>query len=374
MRKHQIAFVIHGLCMGGAEKFLIELMNHFCLLETYPLLITLSHDNVLYPSLDNRVEVVKIIRNSKFDFSISFKIKELLNRRGITKVVCINTYSFFLTKLALVFSNHIQLFLSLHSTIPPSKKAFWQNIFYFRMVQSKDALIFLCHNQQAYLNKTFYIRSSKQFVFNNGIDPHFFSPQHFKETDQMEIRKGLGFNQHDKLILVVARLHPEKGHKNAFQALSILHRQFDCKAHLLVVGGGDPIFKQELKTMVEKLNLTDYVHFMGVHKDIRQFYHIADVFTLSSWGTETFSLAALEAMAFGLPCSLTNIGGANEMIIDGVHGKLTIPKNSISIANSWHEILNNHYNKEVIRKHVLKNFQSSQMLHQYQQLILPELN
>jgi glycosyltransferase involved in cell wall biosynthesis len=66
---------------------------------------------------------------------------------------------------------------------------------------------------------------------------------------------------------------------------------------------------------------------------------MADLFTLSSIAVETFSLAALEAMSTGLPCVLTDIGGAAEMIMDGQNGYLVPPGRPDLLADAWSRAL-----------------------------------
>ena len=74
-------------------------------------------------------------------------------------------------------------------------------------------------------------------------------------------------------------------------------------------------------------------------------------------------------MAFGLPCSLTNIGGASEMIEENVNGLLTEPNNPTSIAKSWDTLLRMYKNKEIIRDIVINKFNIDTMLLHYEQLI-----
>jgi glycosyltransferase involved in cell wall biosynthesis len=59
--------------------------------------------------------------------------------------------------------------------------------------------------------------------------------------------------------------------------------------------------------------------------DVRPVLAILDVFVLPSLYIETFSNAALEAMAMGTPVVLSRIGGAAEMVRDGEEGYLLEP-------------------------------------------------
>lgn len=368
-QKKEIAFVIHGLVMGGAEKFLISLINDFDRRGFRTFLVLLSEDNRLLNELNTNTVIKTILRKSRFDIFISHRIKQAIESRGIRTIFCINTYSFFLTKLAYLFNSETSFFLSLHSTIPSSTRVFLQNMLYFRLVRRKDNLLYLCDYQKTYLNKTYFLQHDFGFVINNGINTQFYDPALFRDVDRVRIKQALNITSDAKVILQVARLHPEKGHKDSLIALSTLHSNFGKRAHLVVVGGGTSVFLNHLTQLRDQQSLTDHVHFVGEQKDIVNYLCIADLFTLTSFGTETFSLAALEAMSFGIPCSLTNIGGASEMIIDGINGKLSSPQNPFSIAESWNTILDSPMDKSIIRDLVVKRFDSKRMFDRYAAVI-----
>jgi glycosyltransferase involved in cell wall biosynthesis len=366
---HKIAFVIHGMGMGGAEKFLINVIHHFYNNGYTPVLIVLSEEKILINELNSKVKVVTVLKNSRLDLTISKRIKAVIDAEGIKTVFCINTYAYFLTKLGFLFDSSMQFYLSLHSTLPGTRKLYWQNLAYFRVVSKNDQLIYLCNNQRKYLQKTYYISNHNGSIINNGIDTNYFNPELFKDLDVTALRRKYNISPTDKVIIKVARLHAEKGHYDAIDALDILHTQFKKPAHLLFVGSGHPEYTLALKKHADEKKLGSYVHFTGSQSDVRPFYCIADVFTLTSYRTETFSLAALEAMAFYLPCSLTEIGGASEMTIEGVTGALSKPQNPRSMAASWNKILNSNMKGKRIRQYVLDNFTSEKMLDKYLQLI-----
>jgi glycosyltransferase involved in cell wall biosynthesis len=367
--KKNIAFVIHGLVMGGAEKFLISLINHFDKIGYTTYLILLSNDIQLLHELNPNTCVLTILRKNQYDIFVSKRIKNFIQSNQIEKIFCVNTFSFFLVKLAYLFNTKTKFYLSLHSTIPSSAKVFIQNLLYFRTVGPHDLLLYLCDHQRSYLKKKYFFNHNTDLVINNGIDTQLYNPSLFEREQILDIKRDLHIPFEDKVIIKIARLHPEKGHEDAFRALSILHTQFGKQTHLIVVGGGPPSFFNHLQSIVLEQRLSDHIHFVGEQKDVRKYLSIADIFTLTSFGTETFSLAALEAMSFGIPCSLTNIGGAAEMIIDGVNGVLSEPKNPDSIALSWNTILESDMSKSIIRNLVVKRFDEQRMFDAYTAVI-----
>jgi glycosyltransferase involved in cell wall biosynthesis len=69
----------------------------------------------------------------------------------------------------------------------------------------------------------------------------------------------------------------------------------------------------------------------GMQRDVRPFAACCDVMTLVSH-SETFSLAALEAMALGKPVVLSDTGGAAELVVRGEHGFLFEPADIEALA------------------------------------------
>src|SRR6266540_2847170 len=99
MSEPRVAFLIHGLVVGGAEKFFISLVNHFYRSGRNPLVILLSDDNALFPEMDPGANSVIIKRKYKYDLTIGGKIKTVLNENKVDKVFCVGIFSFFLMKL-----------------------------------------------------------------------------------------------------------------------------------------------------------------------------------------------------------------------------------------------------------------------------------
>ena len=67
----KIAFIIHGLPMGGAEKFLILLANHFFKVGYQPQLILLSKEYTLINELNKNIPVFTVLKKNRFDVFVS---------------------------------------------------------------------------------------------------------------------------------------------------------------------------------------------------------------------------------------------------------------------------------------------------------------
>lgn len=361
-------FIIHGLPMGGAERFLLMLINYFSELGTETHLILLSNDDDLQYGLNNQTKVYKVLKKSRFDLLVVQKLRNVIQKINPTTVLCINTYSYFLTKLAISSGAKYNIVLSPHTTKPFSFYNYLQNVVYYRFVSGSDKIIYLCNAQMNYLNKIYRIKHHQRYIIYNGINSEYFSPVTVSADEVLKLKKQLGIKYSDKVIVQVARLQPEKRHEDAVKALSIINAKYNDGIHLLIVGGGNQQRKTSLQSLVKQLDLKSNVHFLDNQKDVRLFYKSADLFTLTS-KSETFSLAALEAMSFGLPVVLTDVGGAKEMVTNYKNGFLVPVNNSTALAHAWDKALSLHFDANTIRSSVIKNFSEFQMLLSYKSIL-----
>lgn len=368
-KSNKVVFVIHGLPMGGAEKFLITLCNQLYQRNYIPSIIILSNDDMLISELLPSIAVYRVLKKSRFDLTISKRLNLLIDSIDPHVIMCINTYAYFLTRLGQLFSNKKSLILSPHSTIPFTGYNYFQNLIYFRFIHQSDLILYLCEAQSMFLNKTYKLPKHFSSIVYNGVDTNYFDPKLFNQEESIILKKKMGINKDDKVIIQVARLQKEKCHSDAIKALSILKSQNSkTNIHLVVVGSGKSEYVSALKSIVEKEKLHDYVHFVGNQSDVRPYLYMADLFTLTS-ESETFSIAALEAMSMGLPVVLTDIGGAREMVVSGLNGSLVKPHNSQQLAGVWKTALATNFEPNNIRNHVVSKFSIHTMVDHYVDLL-----
>lgn len=129
----------------------------------------------------------------------------------------------------------------------------------------------------------------------------------------------------DRLVLFAGRLEYEKGVQTVLHALERVRRAVGPVVfHIAGVG----TYSDELRRMVDELDLADVVHFTGFLEDheLRLHYAAADVAVAPSI-YEPFGLVAVEAMACGTPVVVGDTGGLAEIVADG-HG-LSFPPQDI---------------------------------------------
>lgn len=157
-------------------------------------------------------------------------------------------------------------------------------------------------------------------------------PARFDVTESREaVRRELGYEDVDKVIGVVARLAPEKGHTVLLEAApSILERH--PRARLLFVGTGRS--RPALEEQVRRLGLDDKVHFAGFRQDVPRLLQAMDLFVLPCTSGESLGTSILEAFLMQRPVVACDVGGVCESVRDGATGRLVPPGDARALAEA----------------------------------------
>lgn len=168
----------------------------------------------------------------------------------------------------------------------------------------------------------------------NGVDLSRYDHQEPCCT----LREEYGLPPDAKLVGVVARLEPEKGHPTLLAAWPEVVRRCP-QAYLLVVGEGSQ--RDALEARASELGIADHVVFTGRRDDVPAVTAALDVAVLPSY-REAQGLVILEAMALGRPVVASNVGGIPEVIDDGVSGLLVPPGDPAALAAAIVRLLTDH--------------------------------
>jgi len=149
--------------------------------------------------------------------------------------------------------------------------------------------------------------------------------------------RELNLDEGAKLIGLVARLQPVKGHRYFIEAAGRIAAA-EPKAHFLLVGDG--ALRREIEEHAARLGVNDRVHLLGDRNDAALVPAGFDVAVLASL-SEGLPNAVIEAMAAGAPVVATAVGGTTELIIDGVTGFLVPPADADALARRILDTLRN---------------------------------
>ena len=363
---NKILYITPALSVGGAEKFLILLSNSLINEREKQIVVSLQAVNTLQAELDKRISFIALPRKFKFDLNPVSKLRGLIKRERPSVIFCINFYSYLVCRCAMIgLKTKSRRVISYHSTIHVTKKEHLLHKFYAFLLTKTDSIVTVSSNQAQYTSKLYKIPSAKFTTIHNGINLQYWHPS-TDDKVRNEIRKQYDIVPGAKVIVMTAALRIEKNHLGAVRALQLLHNVYGQKAYLIMVGDG--IMRESIKKLANDLNVQDYIRITGMQKEVRPFYWTSDLFTLCSTSVETFSIAALEAMGCGLPGVLTNIGGASEMIKDGVNGKICEVDEG-DIAKKWAAVLSGDYSKDTIHAFARDNFSAEKMLSEYRKIV-----
>ncbi len=161
-----------------------------------------------------------------------------------------------------------------------------------------------------------------------GVDTNRFQPA--TPAQRACLRRRLDLEE-SRVVVVVARLVPEKGFDRLLVAWPAVKAAVPS-AVLVIVGDGC-----ERAALIRQAEHLSGVRFLGEQRDPLPFLQAADCFTLPSY-TEGLPISLLEAMAAGLPCVVTAIGGISDAVDDEV-GALVPPGDAARLSAALVQIL-----------------------------------
>ncbi|MBX0313919.1 N-acetyl-alpha-D-glucosaminyl L-malate synthase BshA [Planococcus glaciei] len=194
---------------------------------------------------------------------------------------------------------------------------------------------------------------------------NFVDEREYKAADPGSLKQDLGIDEEDKVLIHVSNF---RNVKRVPDIIETFHRvQKHVPSKLLLVGDGPEMGRTVQQ--VKELGLEQHVLFLGKRDNLTELYNISDIKLLMS-EKEAFGLVLLEAMACGVPCIGTNIGGIPEIIESGKNGYLVGLGDIEDAASRAIGILTDAKQHETLKKGSLEtveqHFNSFKILEQYE--------
>lgn len=211
-------------------------------------------------------------------------------------------------------------------------------------------------------NKTIEVFGTQRHieVIRNFVDTSRFFPRTEDECHCRFAPKG------EKLVAHLSNFRPVKNVTGVVEMFAKLRQKMPAK--LLMIGDGPDT--AGAYSLAKTRGVEGDVKFLGNREDVDQILCAADAFLLPS-NYEAFGLAALEAMACGVPVVASRVGGVPELVQDGINGFLVAPDDYDAGAERLYQILSDEKVAKRLREAGLKsvrdNFTADAVVPLYEQ-------
>lgn len=202
-------------------------------------------------------------------------------------------------------------------------------------INQSDGITAVSENLRDETYKIFTIEKEIEVIYN------FVDVQRFTRKPIDAFKKVIAPNG-ERILLHASNFRKIKRVQDVVKIFHEVHKQLPSK--LLFVGDGPE--RQMAEELSRTLDVCDDVRFVGKQEQMEDILAIADLFLLTS-DYESFGLAALEAMASGVPVVSTNAGGLKEIMIPGETGYMADIGDINTMSNYALDILKN---DEVLKK------------------------
>jgi len=205
------------------------------------------------------------------------------------------------------------------------------------------------------------------FTIKNDIHvvPNFIDMSRPK-TSFTDCQRGLMAEDHERIVTHISNLRPVKRLEDVIRVFDGIQKEMP--ARLLIVGEGPD--KKQAELLSRELGFRDRVNFVGNSSEIDKILCFSDLFLLPS-EKESFGLAALEAMANGVPVVSSNAGGLAEVNIHGQSGYLSNIGDVDSMISQSLAILENEQTLAQFKaqaKEAARNFDTVNVVPMYEQI------
>ncbi len=384
--KRRVLFIITQSEMGGAQRFVLEIVSRLNR-EKYDLLVAVGSDGggAFIQQLDNVGIKHNILSTLKreihpiSDIKSIFEIRKIIKEFGPNTLFLNSSKAGVIGSLATVFPskiNGIKIIYriggwSFNDPWPKWKKKLW--ILLEKISAPWKDVIIVNNKQDLDQAKMLDIKPKVGVVLiHNGIDTYKldYLPREEARLKLFEkIAKNSGkIFQADTVIGTIANLYPTKDLPTLVKTAEYF-KNIDSVVFVVIGNGTERL---NLETLIEEKGLRHKIILLGQLPDAKKYLPAFDIFVLPSV-KEGFPWALAEAMAAKLPVIATGVGAVPEIIENGKNGFIVEPGKPDQIAEKIKQILSDgHLKQELgIQAHqtVLFKFPLEKMVREIESLL-----
>jgi len=363
-KKKKIGFVIGKLSSGGAERVISTLSNEF--IHHFEVTIITLEKSVPFYALKNEVNVVSCYNDIqkpknfydsiKLNYNLVKRISQITKAEGIDLLIGFITSANIITTIAAKINRIPCIISERNNPLMNNVPRFWAILRTYVYPMANRLVLQTRGVKKIYEKK---IKANKIVVLPNPISSEL---SQFRKFD----------TEKKKIILTVGRLIKDKDHAGLIKVFGEIKPK-DWKLQII----GDGNYKEELKKIIDKNNLTNKVQILSKIKDIETYYNQASIFVFTS-KTEGFPNALLEAMHFGLPTISTDCNfGPSDLIDDGKNGFLVPVGDKVMLKNKLIQLINDQdlqHQFSINAMHTTEKYKSKNVAKQWEELIRSEIH
>lgn len=316
----KILYVITGLGLGGAEKVVVDLADQMVLLGHIVKIAYLKGDVIVSPKSDS-IELIGLnFENLSGFFKALKKYKEIINGFQPDVVHAHMIHANIFARLSRIECKVPKLICTAHNSNEGGK---------LRMLAYKYTNLLSDINtnvsneaSDSLIEKGAFTKKNLITVYN-GVDL-----TKFKKIEMLASENSLNF-------ISVGRFNEQKDYPNLLNAIASIKEKLNTNVKFSIVGDGE--LRSEIESLIQSLELQDYVQLLGKRSDIPELLNHSDFFVLSS-RHEGLPTVVIEAMACHTFVISTDCGGSAEIM--GDTGRLVSINDSIALGKVILEVLN----------------------------------
>lgn len=286
-RRLKILRVVIGLNQGGVQQAVLNLFRGLDASRFEPIACAIENSGAIGKEIEAAGFEVITLGYRRQPWATIRALRRLMLERQIDIVHASSYHPSFYGRIAGLLAGVPVLISHEHVVFDHRRRQReWAN----RLLASKTAAYIAVGEQVGRQVRDWYgYPEEKVRVIHNGVDLTRFVPAH----DRRDLRAALGLPVDQPIVVMVARLDPEKGHRTLFEAISLLQGK---AATWLIVGSGRG--EDRIRAEAAHFGVSDRVRFLGMRRDIPALLQAADIFAFPTL-QEGFSNALIEAMASG---------------------------------------------------------------------------